>query len=411
MPKRPKVTIVGAGLGGLTAAAACVRAGIEVTVCEQAPELGEIGAGINLTPNVLRALRHLDLDEKVLSHAFRPERHVFRNWKSGRVLFHARVKGEYERHFGAPVCNVHRADLHAVLKGAVPESVLRLGAECVAVRRNTDSAIVTLRDGTEIESDIVIGADGIRSSVRRSLFGPDAPRFTGNIAWRFTIPASDLPPGLVKPDITNWLGPGGHVVHYYVRSGQLVNVVAVHETAEWTEESWALRADRSEAMAAYAGWNDALMQLFERAATCFKWGLFDRDPLQQWTVGRVTLLGDAAHPMLPFMGQGAGMAIEDGLALTCLLADNTDPPEVVLKRYEALRLPRTRKVQLGSRGRAAENHLRSPLARFRRDAGFLLRQWFKPHGTLHRAEWVYDYDVKDACKGAGRGAAALEAAS
>ena len=199
MPKRPKVTIVGAGLGGLTAAAACVRAGIEVTVCEQAPELGEIGAGINLTPNVLRALRHLDLDEKVLSHAFRPERHVFRNWKSGRVLFHARVKGEYERHFGAPVCNVHRADLHAVLKGVVPESVLRLGAECVGVRRNTDSAIVTLRDGTEIESDIVIGADGIRSSVRRSLFGPDAPRFTGNIAWRFTIPASDLPPGLVNP--------------------------------------------------------------------------------------------------------------------------------------------------------------------------------------------------------------------
>jgi salicylate hydroxylase len=398
MPRRSKVAIVGAGLGGLTAAAACVRAGMEVTVCEQAPELGEIGAGINLTPNVLRALRHLDLDEKVLARAFRPERHVFRNWKSGRILFHARVKGEYERHFGAPVCNIHRADLHAVLKDAVPASVLRLGAACVDVQQDAGSAIVALRDGTEIESDVVIGADGIRSTVRQSLFGADAPRFTGNIAWRFTAAASDLPSGLVKPDITNWLGPGGHVVHYYVRAGQLVNVVAVHETDEWTEESWALRADRSEPMAAYAGWNDALQQLLELATTCFKWGLFDRDPLDRWTIGRVTLLGDAAHPMLPFMGQGAGMAIEDGLVLAMLLASSDDPAGVALKRYEELRLPRTRRVQLGSRGRAAENHLRSPVARLRRDAGFLFRQWFKPHGTLHRAEWVYDYDVKDAIR-------------
>jgi salicylate hydroxylase len=190
------------------------------------------------------------------------------------------------------------------------------------------------------------------------------------------------------------------VVHYYVRAGQVVNVVAVHESAEWTEESWALRADRSEPMAAYAGWNDALQQLFERAAPCFKWGLFDRDPLDRWSIGRVTLLGDAAHPMLPFMGQGAAMAIEDGLALALLLADYTDEPHVALQHYEALRLPRTRRVQLGSRGRAAENHLRSPLARLRRDAGFLFRQWFKPHGTLHRAEWIYDYDVKAACLGA-----------
>jgi salicylate hydroxylase len=395
MLRRPKVAIVGAGLGGLTAAAACVRAGIEVTVCEQAAELGEIGAGINLTPNVLRTLRHLDLEEKVLARAFRPERHVFRNWKSGRILFHARVKGEYERHYGAPVCNIHRADLHAVLKEAVPASVLRLGAACAGVRQDAGNAVVTLRDGVEIESDIVVGADGIRSSVRQSLFGPDAPRFTGNIAWRFTVPAADLPRGLVKPDITNWLGPGGHVVHYYVRGGRLVNVVAVHETADWAEESWALRADQSEPIAAYAGWNDALQRLFERAVTCFKWGLFDRDPLDRWTVGRVTLLGDAAHPMLPFMGQGAAMAIEDGLALALLVANNADTPDAALKRYEDLRLPRTRLVQLGSRGRAAENHLRSPWARLRRDTGFLFRQWFKPRGTLHRAEWVYDYDVKD----------------
>jgi salicylate hydroxylase len=396
MPRRPKVTIVGAGLGGLTAATAFIRAGIEVAVCEQAAELNEIGAGINLTPNVLRALRYLDLDDEVLARAFRPERHVFRNWKSGRILFQARVKGEYERHFGAPVCNVHRADLHDVLRAGVPVSAMRLGAECVGVRQAQGNTIVTLRDGTEIESDMVVGADGIRSSVRQSLFGRDAPSFTGNIAWRFTVPADELPDGLIKPDITNWLGPGGHVVHYYVRAG-LVNVVAVHETEQWTEESWALRADRSEPMAVYAGWNDALLQLFERAATCFKWGLFDREPLEQWSVGHVTLLGDAAHPMLPFMGQGAAMAIEDGLALALLLADNADPPAVTLKRYEALRLPRTRSVQLGSRGRAAENHLRSPMARLRRDIGFLFRQWFRPHGTLHRAGWVYNYDVKDAC--------------
>ena len=157
------------------------------------PELSEIGAGINLTPNVLRALHYLDLDDKVLARAFRPERHVFRNWKSGRALFHAQVKGEYERHFGAPVCNIHRADLHGILLGALPASALRLGAECVGVFQAHGGAIVTLRDGAEIESDIVVGADGIRSSVRRSLFGPDMPRFTGNVAWRFTIPAGELP--------------------------------------------------------------------------------------------------------------------------------------------------------------------------------------------------------------------------
>jgi salicylate hydroxylase len=382
----------------LTAAGALLRKGFEVSVYERASELGEIGAGINLSPNVLRVLRHLDLEDAVLNKAFRPRDHVFRSWKSGRVLFQAHIQGAYEELFGAPACNIHRTDLHDALRTIVPDNAVRLGAECVRIEQTPFAAIIHFADGTNAEADIVIGADGIRSSVRQNLFGPDKPRFTGNIAWRFTVPTAALPDGMIRPAITNWLGPGGHVVHYYVRAGKLVNVVAVHETDDWTDETWSLKADKSELMAAYVGWNDALFRLFENADQCFKWGLFDRDPLDSWHLGRVALLGDAAHPMLPFLGQGAGMAIEDGLALAHLLADDPADPQSVLVRYEALRLPRTQRAQLGSRARATENHLRSGPARLRRDLGFLFRQWFKPNGTLHRAEWLYNYDVESACQ-------------
>ncbi|HEY5210927.1 MAG TPA: FAD-dependent monooxygenase [Stellaceae bacterium] len=397
MARRPKVAIVGAGLGGLAAAAALTQRGFEVAVYERAAELGEIGAGIALSPNVLRTLRYLGLDEAVLADAFRPRDHVFRSWKSGRSLLQARVQGTYEQFFGAPMCNIHRADLHRILREAVPAAAIHLKAEAVGTEQTADGAAIHFRDGTSVEADIVVGADGIRSNIRQNLFGADTPDFTGNVAWRFTVPTDALPEGFIRPAVSNWLGPGGHVVHYYVRRGQLVNVVAIHETAEWTEESWALRGDKRDLMTAFAGWNEALFQLFDKADLCFKWGLFDHAPLATWRVGRVALLGDAAHAMLPFLGQGAAMAIEDGAALAYLLADCPDEPTLALRRYQDMRLPRTRRAQLGSRARAAENHLKSPTARLRRDAGFRLRQWLRPNGTLHRAEWLYRYDVRAEC--------------
>lgn len=399
MNRKPKVAIIGAGLGGLAAAGAILRAGCEVTVFEQSGSLGEVGAGINLTPNVLNALRLLDLEAGVLERAFHPENHVFRDWRSGGVLFRAHVKSQYLKNYGAPACNIHRADLHSVLRSGVPESVIRLEARLTGLAQTADGVVLDFADGTQQQADIVIGADGIRSSVRRCLFGEREPVFTGNVAWRFTVRPEDLPRGFIAPDITNWLGPGGHVVHYYVRAGALVNVVAIHETDTWTEESWALRADPGELEAQFAGWNGALFRLFEHATPCFKWGLFDHAPLERWTVGRASLLGDAAHPMLPFLGAGAGMAIEDGVTLGLLLSKGDADPVQVLRRYEALRLARTARVQLGSRARAKENHLRSPLARLRRNVGFRFRQWFQPDATLHRADWIYRYDIERACGG------------
>ena len=396
--ERPRVAIVGAGLGGLSAAIAIARSGCEVTVYEQASSLGEVGAGINLTPNVLLAMRELGLEQGLLERAFRPEHHVFRDFKSGRALFRARVKGLYERHFGAPLCNVHRADLHELLRNALPVGTVRLNARCVAIEQSDASATITFADSTRAEADVVIGADGIRSVVRECLFGADAPRFTGNVAWRFTVPASELPPGLVQPDVTNWMGPGGHVVHYYVRRGELVNVVAVYESGTWTEESWAAPGSREELLQVYRGWNGALQTLFGHAHECFKWGLFDRAPLPRWTEGRVTLMGDAAHAMLPFLGQGAAMAIEDGVALGLMLgAHRTADVRKLLAAYETLRRERTARAQTGSRTRATENHLRSPLARLRRNLKFRIRQWLNPDATLHAGEWLYRYDVTRAC--------------
>lgn len=396
MPRRAKVGIVGAGLGGLAAAAALSELGFEVAVFERAPELGEIGAGIALSPNVLRAFRYLGLENAVLQEGFRPRQHVFRSWKSGRTLLEASLQGHYEAHFGAATCNIHRADLHRILQKAVPGNIVRLEAEAVRIDQTPDFAVVHFADGTAAEADVIVGADGIRSVVRRNLFGNDTPRFTGNVAWRFTVPTAALPDRFIQPAVTNWLGPGGHVVHYYVRRGELVNVVAIHETDEWTEESWVLRGKRSELTSAYAGWNEHLFRLFDEAGTCFKWGLFDHEPLENWTVARVTLLGDAAHAMLPFLGQGAAMAIEDGIALACLLDRSPEEPQAALRRYQELRLPRTRRAQLGSRARATENHLRS-MAAFRRNVGFRLRRWLKPNGTLHRADWLYRYDVAEEC--------------
>lgn len=394
MTRRLRVVIVGGGLGGLAAARA-LRDTCDVLVLEQGSGFGEVGAGINLSPNAVKVLRALGLEEPLRRCGFRPAHHVFRDWRSGRTLFRADIEAEYERLFDAPHLTVHRADLHHLLTTDLPVTGVRFGARCKAVVQDERSAAVVLEDGDEVEADVVIGADGIRSAVRESLFGKDDPTFTGNVAWRLTIPTDALPDG-IEPAVTNWLGPGGHVVHYHVRSGAMVNVVAVHETEAWTAESWALEGDPDELLRTFGRWNATLTALLARAERCFQWGLFDRAPLGQWSKGRITLLGDAAHPMLPFMGQGAAMALEDALALGLLLSRRRRTLEETLRLYECMRLPRTARVQRGSRARAAENHLRSLPARWVRNVRFKLRQITNPHATLHNGEWIYGYDVEKA---------------
>jgi salicylate hydroxylase len=303
MARAPRVAIIGGGIAGLAAALALHRRGVEVTVYEQAGELSEIGAGVQMTRNAMNALRLLGLEERAMAVAFEPESEILRSWRSGRVIYRAPIRGVFRERFGAP--------LLSVLAAPLPDRAVRLDARCVAIEPGEASAAAHFADGSTIEADIIVGADGIHSLVRTRLFGADSPRFTGCMCWRGLVPVERIPPGLIEPSSLNWMGPHGHVVHYYVRRDEMVNFVAIHDTDRWTEESRIREADRDELMATYARWNEKLLRLFECSDRYFKWGLFDREPLPQWTNGRVTLLGDSAHAMLPFLAQGAAMGIED----------------------------------------------------------------------------------------------------
>jgi salicylate hydroxylase len=393
MARTPRVAIIGGGIAGLAAALALHRRGVEVTVYEQAGELSEIGAGVQMTPNAMNALRVLGLEESAMAVAFEPESQILRSWRSGRVIYRTPIKGVFRERFGAPLCSFHRADLLSVLAAPLPDRAIRLDARCVAIEPGDASAVAHFAGGSTIEADIVVGADGIHSLVRASLFGADSPRFTGCMCWRGLVPVERIPPGLIEPSSLNWMGPHGHVVHYYVRRGEMVNFVAIHDTNQWTEESWIRDADRDELIATYARWNEKLLRLFECSERYFKWGLFDREPLLQWTEGRVTLLGDSAHAMLPFPAQGAAMGIEDACALGELVARLPDDLDGALRRYEGLRVPRTRRAVLGSRERAKLNHLPSRWARLKRDVEYLSRRVLYPDGTAHRVAWLYGYNV------------------
>ncbi len=240
---------------------------------------------------------------------------------------------------------------------------------------------------------MIVGADGIHSAVRGSLFGPDAPRFTGKICWRCLVPVDAIPGGLSSTDNGTWLGPHGAVVVYLVRRGELVNVVAHYDDESWTEESWIREAPREEVIENYKGWDETLMRIFSASQTHYKWALYDREPLRQWTKGNVTILGDAAHAMLPYLGQGACQAMEDGCVLAASLAEMPDDLPGALKLYERARLPRANRVVLEARARGEDNHLVSPLAAFKRDMLIKLRQRFGSDRTGRGTAWIFDYDA------------------
>jgi salicylate hydroxylase len=352
MSRNLRIALVGGGLGGLSAALALTLRGFEVHIFEQARELKEVGAGLGVSSNAVKVLRALGVENAVRARGFEPEAIVGRDWTTGRALFRVPLKGVADARFGAPFFHVHRADLLDILSAANLESQIHLDSRCVGVSSSDRSAILTLSDGRQEAFDLVVGCDGIRSLVRTELQGPDAPRFTGNMCWRALIPIQKLPSKHVSPDTTIWMGPGGHIVTYYVRGGNLVNVVAVRETVDWVEESWSVEAQTEELVAAYPRVHRDLRTLLERADHCFKWGLFDRDPLQTWSARRITLLGDAAHPMLPFLGQGAATAIEDAYVLAGTLARSPTDISATLRAYEAERVPRTTRIQLAAREQA-----------------------------------------------------------
>ena len=355
-----RVLIAGGGIGGLTAALCLAEAGFEVALFEQSAEFGEIGAGIQLSPNCTRVLHHLGLEPALAASAFLPDGMEFRAWRSGKVIGSSALGQTVRDRYGFPYCNIHRGDLLRVLVEAAAErtAAIELYTGSEVTRFEQGGRVHATVGGGMYEGDALIGADGIHSAVRAQLFGDDAPRFTGNVAWRALVPAQRLPRGLVRPVATAWWGPHRHFVHYYLRSGALVNCVCVVEKTGWEVESWTERGEFEELKRDFAGWHEDIHALIDNVDrdSLYKWALHDRAPMARWGEGAVTLLGDACHPTLPFMAQGAAMAIEDAAVLAgCLAAADSIPAG--LMRYEDLRRQRTAGVQNGSRRNAKLFHL------------------------------------------------------
>ena len=398
MPPKPKVAVIGAGIGGLTAAVALHHRDIDVEVYEQSSQIAEIGAGVSLSPNAIKAFRALGLETAIAAIGFESDNQLVRAWNSGDVISKVFRKGVYEKEFGAPYLSAHRADLVDVLRRQLPDRIFHLGARCAEVETSGTGARARFADGAVIQADLIVGADGIRSAVRQSLFGRDAPRFTGSVCWRGLVPLDVFPPDLISTDLTLYMGPRSHVIHFMVRGGKLVNFVAHVETNAWTEESWTQECDRSEVMKTFAGWHGPLLQLLGSSQRYYKWALYDRDPLDRWSKGRVTLLGDSAHAMLPHIGQGACMAIEDGYMLADLIAQMPDDLTEALRKYEQLRLPRTRRAVLEARARGKEMHLTSKWAQIKRNVRLAWQHQFGGDKTGLKLTEFYEYDVAAASR-------------
>jgi salicylate hydroxylase len=357
-----RIAVIGAGIGGLAAACALRQRGFEVEVYERAPELGEVGAGLQLGPNAVKVLRALGVEEPLRPRAFEPTNIVSVAGDDGHLRFREPLRGIAAAQFGAPYLTAHRADLHALLQARLPAGSIHLDAQCTGVASVGATAVATFAGGREVEADIVVGADGINSSVRESLFGVQATRWTQQMAWRCIVPIDCVPtkigPGksvaIGRDEYVGWIGPDGHVICYPIRGGDIYNIFAGHVSEQWVDESWSVPSSVDELLAGYHGWNDALLDMLAQVEHCFKWGIRDRDPLARWTSGRVTLLGDAAHPMMPTLAQGAAITIEDAYALARNLARHDDPA-AGLAAYEAERRPRASQVQLQAREQFQNN--------------------------------------------------------
>ena len=384
-----KVAVVGAGIGGLSAALSLRRAGFAVDVYEQAAELTEIGGGINMGPNATRILRRLGLGEGLDRDGVRPAGTWQRRWQDGHTLQRAPLNPLCEELYGAPHMTIHRRDLLAVIAAGLPAEHIHLGHRLVGVADSGNKAEGWFENGGHIEADVLVGADGIHSAVRAALFGAQEPRFAGCVAYRGLVPVGRIADLGLEIGSQSWLGPGAHLVHYFVSGGRLLNFVGWTEHDRWSREDWTDRATIERALAAFEGWHGQVRRIIAAADTCFIWALFDRDPLPRWSVGRVTLLGDACHPMYPFMAQGAAQAIEDGAALAACLAAGSADPAAALARYERLRLPRVTRLQQMSRANKARYHMRDGSEQEARDA-----EWARAADRSPDAlRWLYGFDA------------------
>jgi salicylate hydroxylase len=358
-----RIVIIGGGIGGLAAAVALRQRGFEVQVYERASAIAEVGAGLQVGPNAVKVLYALGLKEVLHRSAFEPTNMVSIKWDDASLRHRVPLKAIATKEYGAPYMTAHRAHIQAMLHEALPDNVITLDASCVGAETRGKVAVARFAHGREVEGDVVIGADGIRSAIRAQHFGADRPRFTEMMCWRCMVPIEHVPTKfgpngsveLARGEYFGWLGPNGHVICYPIGKGDMINLFCGHVTDQWVEESWSVPSTQGELIDAYAGWNEALLGIFRHVEHVFKWGIHDRDPVPEWTRGRVTLLGDAAHPTMPTLAQGGNMAIEDGYVLARNLARHGDDVEAGLNAYVVERQPRTARVTLQSRQQFANN--------------------------------------------------------
>jgi salicylate hydroxylase len=389
-----RIVVSGAGIGGLCTALALIQRGFAVTVCEQASELKEVGAGVQLSPNGTRVLAALGALEDLRAVAVEAEAKEIRLWNSGEKwpLFDLGAAAMAE--YGFPYLMVHRGDLQTVLARGVERAApgtIRLGAEVVDVRDRGEFVSAILADGSAIDGHLVIGADGIHSKLRARRLGAGKAAFTGCIAWRGVVPSDRLPAHLRRAVGANWVGPGRHVVTYPLRRGELVNFVGVVERQGWETESWTALGSREDCGADFAGWHPDVHALIDNIDEHYRWALMSRPPIERWSSGNVVLVGDACHPMLPFMAQGAVMAIEDGLLLARCVEAHRDDRAAAIRTYESLRVERANRcVRAADRNREIFHNDR---LLDRGDATRYVSTQWNEEKVRERYHWLFSYDA------------------
>jgi salicylate hydroxylase len=384
MPSSCRIAIVGGGLAGLAAANALKTFGVKAEVFETAPALGEIGAAVNASPQAVKALRAIGVGEKIAAIGYASPGIQTRNMQTGEFLeFNDRLKAAAK--YGAPYYSFHRADLLDALASGLDHSAIHLGHRLTGLEERDDRVVLAFANGASVEAEYVIGADGVRSVIRQTLYGADNPTYTGQMVWRALLNGSDVPEDVLEPTgHIQWVGPGCHLLAYYIRNKKLVNIVTQEDTDKWVEEGWSTRGDPDEMRLSFPNPEPRLKKLLSIVTECSKWGLFTRPLTQNWGRGRIQLIGDAAHAMLPNAGQGACQAFEDAYILGRWLEACRDPTEA-FANFRRVRIPRVHGVQRLSISNAKFKHMR--------DAAAQKDSIAAGKGSVHgNSEWVWGYD-------------------
>ncbi len=384
-----RIAIIGAGIGGLTLAIALRRYGISVEIYEQTAELREVGAAVALSANATRFFDQFGLTTQLASHWFEVSALIFRDGRSGNIIGKHPAGALYRQRFGAPYVGIHRADLQAILSRAAGLDAIRLRKRLVHIDDAGSRATLLFDDGSTSDADLVIGADGARSFVRRWMLGYDDALYSGCSGFRGLVPMDEVP-NLPDPTALQfWMGPGGHLLHYPMGNSHINFLLVERHPAPWPIRDWTIQAREGEQLRHFAQWHPAVVEMITAKPISDRWGLFHRPPLGRWTRGRVTLLGDAAHQLAPHHGQGANQSIEDAVVLAaCLGQAGSAPLAEALGHYERLRRGRTRRVQYASISAADVLHLPDGDNADRRNARLASLE-----GTLHHLAWIHEFDA------------------